>query len=179
MRTSKTSWHVLGIMMALFFLGQMPLQSLATTYDVNRVIDGKGTVSGFIETDGTIGPLFAPNFIDWNLRVNDGSHIFNLLGPKSGANSTITVTGNTTIASAKEIQFDCSGDQARIEIINPAAASPENGWALVGNFGGLVHDHFEEICFLCSSPNPTSVTEHRSGIINFLTLPNRTPKSQK
>ncbi len=156
----------------MFFLAQMPLYSLAITYDVNQVIDEKGTVSGFIETDGTIGPLLATNFIDWNLRVNDGSHVFNLMGPKSGANSTITVTGNTTIASTQDIQFDCSGDQARIEIINPSAASPENGWALVGDFGGLVHDKFEEICFLCSSSNPAAVTEHRSGIIKFPTLTN-------
>ncbi|GJL59479.1 MAG: hypothetical protein NPIRA03_23360 [Nitrospirales bacterium] len=177
MRTFKKGRHHFASMIVIFSLAQMPLQSLAITYDVNRVIDGKGTVSGFIETDGTIGPLLAPNFIDWNLRVNDGSHVFTLLGPKSGANSTITVTGNTTIASTKDIQFDFSGSQARIEIINPSAASPENGWALVGDYGGLVHDKFEEMCFLCSSSNPASVTEHRSGIIKFSMLPNRIPQS--
>ncbi|MDR4484523.1 MAG: hypothetical protein R3B95_15155 [Nitrospirales bacterium] len=176
MKTLKKDWHHIGSMIVIFSLAQMPLHSFAITYDVNRVIDGKGTVSGFIETDGTIGPLLPPNFIDWNLRVNDGSHILNLLGPKSGANSTITVTGNTTKASPKEIQFDCSGDQARIEIINPSASNPENGWALVGHFGGIVHDQFEEMCFLCSSSNPAAVTEHRSGIIKFPTLTNRIPQ---
>ena len=172
MRNFKKAWHQLGNMLVIFFIAQMPLQSLAITYDVNRVIDNnRGTVSGFIETDGTIGPLFAPNFINWNLRLNDGTKIFNLLQ----ANSTITVTGNTTIASAKEIQFDFSGDQARIEIINPSSASPQNGWALVGNFGGLVPDKIEEICFLCSSTNPAFITEHRSGIIKFASVTNQSP----
>ena len=171
MRNFKKAWHQLGNMMVIFFISQIPLQSLAITYDVNRVIDNKGTVSGFIETDGTIGQLFAPNFIDWNLRLNDGTNIFTLLG----ANSTITVTGNTTIASAKEIQFDFSGDQARIEIINPSAASPQNGWALVGDFGGLVPDKLEEICFLCSSTNPAFITEHRSGISKFASITNQSP----
>ncbi|WNM56542.1 hypothetical protein [Candidatus Nitrospira allomarina] len=175
MRKFKKAWHHFVSMIVTFSLAQMPLQALAITYNVNRVIDGKGTVSGFIETDGTIGPLLVANFIDWNLRVNDGSHIFNLLGPKSGANSTIIVTGNTTRASTQDIQFDCSGDQARIQIINPSATSPENGWALVGNFGGLVHDKFEEMCFLCSSSDRVAVTEHRSGIIKFPTLTNRIP----
>jgi hypothetical protein len=36
------------------------------TYSVNQTV-GAGSVSGFIETDGTIGTLTTANILNWNL----------------------------------------------------------------------------------------------------------------
>jgi hypothetical protein len=48
-----------------------------------------GTVSGFIETDGTLGALNGTNFVDWNITINVSSTSVDLLGPLSGNNSTV------------------------------------------------------------------------------------------
>ena len=41
----------------------------AITYNVNRTI-GAGTVTGFVETDGTIGILATGNITDWVLTLS-------------------------------------------------------------------------------------------------------------
>jgi hypothetical protein len=49
------------------------------TYEVDRAVDA-GSVTGFIETDGTIGVLGTSNVLDWSLLLNDGTTAFDLLG---------------------------------------------------------------------------------------------------
>lgn len=41
------------------------------TYHVNQAV-GAGGVTGFIETDGTIGVLDLSDILDWNLVSTDG-----------------------------------------------------------------------------------------------------------
>ena len=78
------------------------------TYGVDQTV-GIGSVTGFIETDGTIGVLSTGNILDWNLLLNDGSTTFDLLGPLSGSNSQFGVSGSELSASATQILFDFSG----------------------------------------------------------------------
>ena len=63
-------------------------------YALNNAI-GSGGVTGTIETNGTIGTLISTNILDWNLVIDDGSNTFNLLGPLSGNNSLLFMSGGT------------------------------------------------------------------------------------
>ncbi len=79
------------------------------TYIVNRTID-QGTITGYIETDGTIGTLASENIIDWEITLTAP----NLLGGSpyviSHATQTQTgLTGSVTTATPTDILFDISG----------------------------------------------------------------------
>ena len=78
------------------------------TYSVNRTI-AAGSVTGTIQTDGTIGVLTAANVIDWNLTLNDGTNTFVLTGPASGNNSHVFITGSDVTATAANLSFNFSG----------------------------------------------------------------------
>ena len=84
-------------------------QATPLTYSVNRTI-GKGSVTGFIQTDGTLGILSAKNFINWNLTLSDGKNTFQLFGPLSGnSNSHVLVTGTDVGAFNNLLVFNFSG----------------------------------------------------------------------
>jgi hypothetical protein len=78
------------------------------TYQINRVV-GAATVTGFIQTDGTIGVLSASNFLDWNLLLQYGTSTFDLTGPSSGGNSAIFVRGTDVEAFDSFLLFNFSG----------------------------------------------------------------------
>jgi hypothetical protein len=78
------------------------------TYYVDQTV-GVGNVTGFIVTDGTIGVLGASDIVNWNLLLNDGSTIFDLLGPLSGSNSQFGDSGSDLSASTTQMLFDFSG----------------------------------------------------------------------
>jgi hypothetical protein len=78
------------------------------TYQVNRVI-GAGRVTGFIQTDGTIGVLGAANFLNWDLILKNGISVFRLTGPLSGGNSSIFVRGTDVAAFDSFLLFNFSG----------------------------------------------------------------------
>jgi hypothetical protein len=84
----------------------------ATTYSVDRVV-GPGRISGTIQTNGNTGVLSAADIIDWNLTIDadgDSATTGQLLGPLSGANSTVTLLfGSALTATPQGIFFDFSG----------------------------------------------------------------------
>src|SRR5947209_4642038 len=73
------------------------------TYSVNRTV-GTGTVTGFIQTDGTLGVLAPANFLNWTLNLVVGVDTFTL----TGANSTVYIQGVDTTATATQILFNFS-----------------------------------------------------------------------
>jgi hypothetical protein len=78
------------------------------TYDVD-LTSGEASVTGFLETDGTIGTLSDVNFLDWNLQLNDGAATFDLLGPlEVGSNSGLTTLGNDISGSLAALTYDTS-----------------------------------------------------------------------
>ena len=95
------------------------LRAAERTYYVNLVIGG-GTVTGSITTDGTIGQILSNNVLDWNLLLNAGISTnivglaspatIHLLGPRSGTNSRLEVTGYDLTATASDLVFNFSGD---------------------------------------------------------------------
>jgi hypothetical protein len=93
---------------AYLLVGASVCQASPLTYLVNRTV-GKGSVTGFLETDGTMGVLTAGNFVDWNLLLSDGSSSFRLTGPLSGNNSQVVVTGTDVGAFNNFLVFNFSG----------------------------------------------------------------------
>jgi hypothetical protein len=79
------------------------------TYNVNRTI-GAGSVTGFIQTDGTIGGLTGTNITDWSLTLyTPVQGTFTLYGPNSGNNSVVFTTGSDLSATATQLLFNFSG----------------------------------------------------------------------
>jgi len=78
------------------------------TYLVNQTI-GKGSVTGFIQTNGTTGVLTGSDFINWDLLLNDGKNTFRLTGPLSGNNSQVFLRGEDVAAFDNSLFFNFSG----------------------------------------------------------------------
>ncbi|MEM6635665.1 MAG: VPLPA-CTERM sorting domain-containing protein [Pseudomonadota bacterium] len=97
----------------------------AATYTIVSGLTS-GTVTGTIETDGTLGVLSTANIVDWNITVDGTGGVFNLLGDGSvGDNSDVLVTGTTLEATATLLTFDfSSGGVALFQ--SPTTASSEN-----------------------------------------------------
>jgi hypothetical protein len=103
-------------------------------YDLHITIPGSpatgnigGSVTGFIETDGAIGTLHAPDIVDWKLVLNDGFTSFTDLGPHSGSNSGLFLTGTALTATASGLFFNFGAtDQSLFLLENPAPGSGIN-----------------------------------------------------
>ena len=106
-----------------------PTSSRALTYRVDRVI-GSGGVTGFIQTDGTLGGLTSANITDWNLLLDDELSTFRILGPLSGNNSQLLLSRVLT-ATADDIFYDFSNPTRSIALFqNPTIGSGINFWCL-------------------------------------------------
>jgi hypothetical protein len=105
------------------------------SYGVNLSIGGSGHVTGFIETDGTIGPLGAGNFLDWSLTITDGvDPADTLTGPSSGNNSAVTVHLSDQSATSSAILFNFSAGDGGYFFFE----SPSNGdFVCFGPGGGV------------------------------------------
>lgn len=96
------------VMSAAILLGPAAGDASPIVYQVNRIV-GAGSVTGFIETDGSMGVLNASNFVDWNLLLYDGTSTFDLTGPLSGNNSAMFVQGADVGAFGPVLLFNFSG----------------------------------------------------------------------
>ena len=123
---------------AIVFGTVSPSSATPESYNVNQTL-GAGNVTGFIETDGTIGTLSTAEILDWNLLLDDGSHTFDLLGPYTGVNSNshVLVTGSSLSATATQLLFDFGAAGNLIFQAPDVNVSPfGNFWCLQG--GGTV-----------------------------------------
>ena len=134
MRNLKTEYTAL-ISLALIFVMGMPVQSWAITYDVNRNLADIATVTGFIETDGTLGILSTGNVLDWSLKLRNQRGTLDLFGPSSGDNSSVTILNSGFTASPSALFFDFNADSHLIFSANPPLNAAENFWGVFGNDG--------------------------------------------
>lgn len=81
-------------------------------YQVNLSIGSNGSVTGDIVTDGNLGLLATSDFVDWNLFLSQGSSSVSLLGPLSGNNSIVSVSGSDVSATAQAINFNSSNSDS-------------------------------------------------------------------
>ena len=132
-----------------FFLAAVFMTLCAATanasiiYDVDRTI-GDGTVTGFIQTDGTLGDLFAGNIENWSLTLtapdpssNTGGVISDTISKSTGDSVSIVGPFNTTAVSATATQllydFNFTHPQdptGSIYMLFLGATSPNLNWCL-------------------------------------------------
>jgi hypothetical protein len=120
-----------------------------------------------MQTDGTLGSLAALNIVDWNLVLDDGIGTFNLLGPFSGNNSQLQISGNSYVATGTDIYFDFSnpfGDYALFQ--NPSIGSSINFWCIEGDLGGCVGSNNAETLRLMDAVQDTFQT----GVVSVATV---------
>lgn len=96
-------------MLAIVTMGMTQVAYAGLVYNVNRTI-GAGTVTGFIETDGTIGSLSFANITDWSLdifapNINGGA----VVSSNFGAGTFMTAPFVTATADDLLFDFDTSG----------------------------------------------------------------------
>jgi hypothetical protein len=131
-RMGAMKTNFLGAVATLALLSSAyPCTAAVITYEVSRTI-GAGSVTGFIETDGTIGVLNTSNILDWNLKLNNGTNTFDLLGPLSGSNSAEQVVGADLSATATQLLFDFSGGDGYMILQAPTLFSGFNFWCAQG-----------------------------------------------
>ena len=127
----------------------------ATVYTVNETI-GAGSVTGFIETDGTIGAVDVSEIVDWSLQLNNDGVIVDLFGPDSGDNSVFGLIGAVFQASATELTYQISGGVAGFQFCLEAAGYPNvcnlglPNWVVFGT-----NSFQEQIRDISGKPNQT------------------------
>ncbi|CAN0591608.1 unnamed protein product, partial [Laminaria digitata] len=78
-------------------------------YEVSRRI-GDGTITGFVETDGTLGPISELNVVSWELTLTAPNLAGGPVDTISSLSQTQTVlSGTVTTATATGLFFDISG----------------------------------------------------------------------
>ena len=96
----------------LFAIAAPAVSTANTTYNVSQAI-GSASATGFITTDGTIGTLGVANIVDWNLTLNDGSNITDLLPSNSsvgfGQFNTGGIPNVDLTATSQNLLFNYSG----------------------------------------------------------------------
>ncbi len=89
-----------------FVFCSLGAQAQTITYQLDRTI-GLGTVSGFIETNGTIGPLDPTDIVSWSLEADDGSGEHSPITIGSASGGGLTGAGwDFFSATESELLFD-------------------------------------------------------------------------
>ncbi|HYW44871.1 MAG TPA: PEP-CTERM sorting domain-containing protein [Bryobacteraceae bacterium] len=145
--------------LTITLLSSVFLSSASAIYDVNQTV-GAGRVTGFIETDGTVGVLGASKILDWNLLLNDGTTTFDLLGPLSGSNSALGLVGSDLSATATLLLFNFSGsDSGYVLFQSPHLFTGSDFWCLASSNGGCSSEPIGETINVSPDPNQfTSVS---------------------
>lgn len=79
----------------------------AIVYEINRTIEN-GTVTGFVETDATLGVLGSTNITDWALSLNAPNLIDGPTVEITAATGFLQFKGTALSASATALTFDFS-----------------------------------------------------------------------
>ena len=102
----------------------------AGIFTVNRAV-GTATVTGTITTNGALGVLGTSDITDWDLLLAVGINNFTLLGPLSGSNSGLQVSGSALSATATDLLFDFGANGFAL-FQNPNVGSNQNWWCIEG-----------------------------------------------
>jgi hypothetical protein len=150
-RRHTMSMRTLTTITALIIVLLIPVMSHATAFSINRII-GTGSVTGFVETDGTLGALSSANIADYSLVLNEGDAEgpFTITGPLSGNNSAVLIFGSALSATATQLLFDFAGNGLAL-FQNPSTGSSINFWCVEGATGG------------CTGAGFSIETVHREG----------------
>lgn len=106
----------------------------AGVFNVNRSV-GTASVTGTITTNGILGVLGTGDITDWNLLLAVGVNNFTLLGPLSGSNSGLLVSGSALSATSTDLLFDFGATGFAL-FQNPSIGSSQNWWCVEGPSSG-------------------------------------------
>jgi hypothetical protein len=112
----KLNGGTLIFALAALIVGVGVCGASSITYDIDQTGIGPDSVTGTIETNGTIGVLTASDILDWDLQLFNGTNTFDLYGPLSGDNSNLFLSGNALTGSATQLQFDFSASIGEVLI---------------------------------------------------------------
>ena len=117
-----------------------------TVYQVYRTV-GPGSISGTIETNGTIGPLDTSDILNWSFEANDGTDTISISSASGGILQGNAWTYFSATPSQLLFDFDGAFADPNVELIgfhgedNPQTYSFD--YNLLGNFLGkleqLIH----------------------------------------
>ena len=119
-----------GMLLAMFATSA----NAAILYNVNRVIGG-GSITGTIETDGTLGVLGNANVTGWSLTLSSPNLGTGPVDTISLATGSHTIIGTAFTATATELFFDFDAGPTNIAIFFGASG---NLWCMdAGGCGTL------------------------------------------
>src|ERR1019366_1187476 len=124
------------LLLAVTLIAAAPLLANASSYTYNVNYNfGSFTVVGTITTD----------ILDWNLLLNDGTNMLDLLGPLSGNNSQTIIFGTGgPVANPNNITFDFSQLLDTWEFESPSVGGTTDYLCYAANGGfcwGWPRDH--------------------------------------
>ena len=127
------------------------------------------TVSGMIETDGTIGALVTGDILAWNVLVTNGiGGSFDL----TSGNSAVTATGTALTATATELLFNFdTPDDGGLGYFQIVDSSNGWGWFLSGPSGSAVEGVLSDTSASCCDAGLGSRTRNR--LRSLRQLPNQ------
>ena len=146
---------IVSFSLSLLLLAPLLASAAPITYNIGRII-GAGSVTGTVQTDGTIGVLATTNVTGWTLSIDDGdgNGPFTLVNP---GNSFLLVVGNLLSATATDLLFNFSGTSGFALFQNPNIGSSINWWCVEG------------IASNCAGSGNSTESVNRSGSPTFVT----------
>lgn len=150
----------------LAMMGLVWPASAAVIYSVNRTI-GAGTVTGFLETDGTIGVLSDSNFVSSSITV-DAPNL--LVGTKTLIipGDEISVSGTALVATANKLFSDFSIEFNQFVVSN-SNSTLDTFWCLTGPSNITCGGSTTESIGLGSSSSTAQVIG-QSGLVEIATV---------
>ncbi|MBY8974940.1 VPLPA-CTERM sorting domain-containing protein [Rhodobacteraceae bacterium NNCM2] len=143
------------------------LPAAAATYNVNLSI-GAGSVTGTIETDGTLGVLATGNITDWELALFDGVDNFTLFGDGSANdNSQFVVVGSNLTATVNEIVFDFTPGTGLALFQAPTTGSGQTFFCIEG---GLCGAGAQSLTVLAGTTFSNAVSSPQTGTVTIGTV---------
>lgn len=119
--------NLLALAALVIAISPMTTNAASIVYDINRTI-GAGTVTGFVQTDGTLGVLSAPNITDWSLTLAAPNLFGGSPSSISFASGSTSLFGLATTATLSQLLFDFS--DAGSFFLLQSATNPFNFWCL-------------------------------------------------
>lgn len=151
-------------------LGVASTAQASIIYSLDRSV-GAGSISGFFETDGTIGVLGVANILDWSLTVLSPDINGGVASTSSPANSSaLSLVGGGLSATATDILFDFGGGGIFFTYTNSG-----DFWCVAGvafgcfvqsaeviGYSDVTGNHAQSVAFrgvqsIASVPEPTSL----------------------
>jgi hypothetical protein len=113
-----------GIIALLFAALSAPATLRADiTYTVDQTVD-IGSITGTITTDGTTPNLTMSDIVSWDLTLNDGTTIVDLIP----SNSFLGIVGSDLTASGTDLMFNFGGTDDGYFFISDPATPPEGAF---------------------------------------------------